>query len=93
MTASLIVGSIGLLVAVAGFIVNWRAIRREQSDRRQEIEDAWAREWASQRPVVYPLALPQWTDRSPASRARLLPLKNGGRGPALKVWRGHCHFA
>jgi len=81
----------GLAVAIAGFLVNRRAILSEQTDRKQEIDDAWAREWAAQRPVVYPLALPEWAYRSAGSRyavagnGRLLPLKNGGRGPALDV--------
>jgi hypothetical protein len=53
--------------------------------------DEWAREWARQRPVVYPLALRAWAYREAGGpyevigSARVLPLKNGGRGPALNV--------
>jgi hypothetical protein len=42
------------------------------------LDDAWAREWAAQRLVVYPLALPEWTyssGRYERGNARLLPLK------------------
>ena len=65
---SLVVAGAGLAVAIAGFLVNRRAILSEQTDRKQEIDDAWAREWAAQRPVVYPLALPEWAYRSAGSR-------------------------
>jgi len=75
---SLIVAGISVAIALAGFVVNAAAIRGEQSDRKQAIGDAWAREWAAQRPVVYPLA----GDKLVGTR---LPLKNGGKGPALNV--------
>lgn len=55
---------------------------------RKEVRDAWSREWAAQRPEVYPLSEREWvygTGRYAQGRARLLPLKNGGRGPALNV--------
>jgi hypothetical protein len=75
---SLLIAGGGLIVAVVGYLTN-----------RSAIKDAWAREWAAQRPIVYPLALHAWVSRqSPydgAYRANLLPLKNGGRGPALNV--------
>jgi len=84
-----VLGAAGLIVAVLGFLVNSLAIRREQGDRKRQFDDEWAREWASQRPVVYPLALFEWTHRSGRyelpGNARLLPLKNGGRGVALEV--------
>ena len=57
---------------------------------RKALEDSWTREWAAQRPVVYPVLLEEWLSgtsgmyRSGAHR-RLLPLKNGGRGPALNI--------
>lgn len=76
---SLALSAASLLVAFGGFMLNRRAIG-----------DEWAREWAAQRPVVYPLALHEWTHalgegRYRGGNARLLPLKNGGRGPALDV--------
>lgn len=79
-----------LLVSVLGFVTNWVAIRREQADRKEAIEAGWAGEWAAQRPVVYPLVLRDWAYGSEGSpyrlgNARVLPLKNGGRGPALNV--------
>jgi hypothetical protein len=90
MDAALVVALGSLLVAVLGFIVNARAIRREQADRTAQIEAEWAREWAAQRPVVYPVGLPEWAYASEGSpyrggNAMLLPIKNGGRGPALNV--------
>jgi hypothetical protein len=71
-------GSLG--VALGGYRANRRAI-----------SDEWAREWAAQRPVVYPLALRAWANREVggpyevSGNGRVLPLKNGGRGPALNV--------
>lgn len=90
MNASLWIAFGSLLVAVGGFIVNALAIRREAADRKQQIDDEWAREWAAQRPLVYPLALRDWAYASEGTRyrlgnARVLPLKNGGRGPAVNV--------
>ena len=78
-SASLLIGAGGLGVAIVGYRSN-----------RASIGDAWAREWAAQRPVIYP-ALPQeWlSGRSGGnahfSNCHLFPLKNGGRGPALNV--------
>src|SRR5579859_4130597 len=77
--ASLLVGGGGLAVAIVGYRSN-----------RGAIGDAWAREWAAQRPVIYPLLLDEWLsgqgDAYPgSSNRRLFPLKNGGRGPALNV--------
>ncbi len=74
---SLIVAAVGVTIALGGFLTNALAIRGERTDRRQASEDAWAREWASQRPVVYP--------RVPSRDAEMLTFKNGGRGPALNV--------
>jgi hypothetical protein len=87
---SLLVAIGGLAVAVLGYRANAEAIRREQADRKQQIEDEWTREWAAQRPLVYPLALRDWAYASEGTRYRLgnsgvLPLKNAGRGPALNV--------
>lgn len=81
---------VSLLVAIGGAVVNARAIRREETDRKEQIDAEWAREWAAQRPLVYPLALAEWAYASEGTRyrggnARVLPLKNGGRGPALSV--------
>lgn len=76
---SLIIGLGGLVVAIMGYWSN-----------RGAIGDAWAREWAAQRPVIYPLLLDEWLSShgdgyQDSSRGRLFPLKNGGRGPALNV--------
>jgi hypothetical protein len=78
------------LIGLAGFLVNWRQIRAERADRKEQSEAEWAREWAAQRPLVYPLPLREWvmaTDGPPyfGSNAMSIPLKNGGRGPALDV--------
>src|SRR5229473_7998313 len=88
--ASLLVALGGLGVATIGYISNARAIHREQIDRKEQIDGEWAREWAAQRPLVYPVALPEWVYASAGARyrdgnSRVLPLKNGGRGPALNV--------
>jgi hypothetical protein len=77
--ASLLVGGGGLTVAIMGYRSN-----------RNAIGDAWAREWAAQRPVIYPMLTDEWLSgrkggSSRLSACRLLPLKNGGRGPALNV--------
>jgi hypothetical protein len=77
--ASLLIGLAGLAVATLGYRSN-----------RKAIDDAWTREWAAQRAVVYPVLLDDWlSGNGPAyhhdGRMRLLPLKNGGRGPALNV--------
>ena len=87
---SLLVAMGGLLVAVLGYFFNSRAIHQEQADRAAAIDAGWASEWAAQRPVVYPLALPDWVYSTAGTRyegqnSRLLPLKNGGRGLALNV--------
>jgi hypothetical protein len=79
-----------LVVSIRGNRVNARAIEREQSDRKQQIDDEWAREWAAQRPLVYPVVLREWAYAGEGTNYRLgnkrvLPLKNGGRGPALNV--------
>jgi hypothetical protein len=77
---SLIVAFGSLAVALGGYRATKRAI-----------SDEWAREWAAQRPVVYPLVLRAWAYREGggpyevSGNARVLPLKNGGRGPALNV--------
>jgi len=76
---SLVIGVGGLSVAILGYRSN-----------REAISDAWAREWAAQRPVIYPLLLDEWlsaqggTDQASSSGC-VFPLKNGGRGPALNV--------
>jgi hypothetical protein len=77
--ASLLIGLGGLAVAILGYRSN-----------RKAIDDAWTREWAAQRAVVYPVLPDNWlSGRGPAhhhgGHTRLLPLKNGGRGPALNV--------
>jgi hypothetical protein len=76
--ASSVIGGGGLAVAILGYRSN-----------RKTIDDAWTREWAAQRPVVYPVLLDEWLSGSAAYQGggekRLLPLKNGGRGPALNV--------
>jgi hypothetical protein len=76
---SLVIGGGGLAVAILGYRSN-----------RKAIEDSWVREWAAHRPVVYPVLLDEWLSGSGAAyqqggHKRLLPLKNGGRGPALNV--------
>jgi len=77
--ASSLIGGSGLAVAIMGYLSNRRAI-----------DDAWVREWAAQRPVVYPVLLDDWlagqgTAYHGTENGRLFPLKNGGRGPALNV--------
>jgi hypothetical protein len=88
--ASLLVAIGGLAVAIIGYRLNATAIAREQDDRKEESEAGWAREWAAQRPLVYPIIERAWVYASAGSRyqggnARVLALKNGGRGPALNV--------
>src|SRR4051794_1491895 len=80
----------GVVIALAGSFVNGWQIRSERNDRKQQISDEWAKEWAAQRPVVYPLPTQSWAsplDGPPyfGSNAKLVPLMNGGRGPALNV--------
>jgi hypothetical protein len=75
---SLAVAIAGFVIAVATYLTNRRAIRREEADRKKAIEDAWAFEWAAQRPVLYPVL-------SRIAAVSQLPVKNGGRGPALNV--------
>ncbi len=88
--ASLLVAIGGLAVAIVGYRSNASAIRREQGDRKEESEAGWAREWAAQRPLVYPITEREWVyalagGRYQGGNARVLALKNGGRGPALNV--------
>src|SRR2546423_5119072 len=78
---SLVVAAVSVGIALAGFLVSARSIRTERDDRREGMGDAWAREWAAQRPVVYP-RLPAV---NPSGGQVYLKLKNGGRGPALNV--------
>jgi hypothetical protein len=79
-----------LAAAVATFLVAlvtlWLVIvtRGMVSASKKGLEDDWSREWAAQRPVVYPLASAEWA-RGEIPRKTVLPLKNGGRGPALNV--------
>jgi hypothetical protein len=62
------------------------AIRQEQTDRKDQIGYFWASEWARQRPVVYPVLTSKWLSQGGvAPMATRIPLKNGGRGPALNV--------
>jgi hypothetical protein len=87
------VGAAGVIVAVAGFASNSLSIRREERDRKQQIREEKERQWSAQRPVVYPLADPRWTEGTGPyeyDRSRRIPLKNGGRGPALNV-EGEVH--
>jgi hypothetical protein len=93
------IGLAGLVLAAVSLAYGFlqgrkhnRAIRQEQADRKDQIEAAWAFEWAAQRPLVYPVLLPvwlspRWEDESPytTTKGQLLPVKNGGRGPALNV--------
>jgi hypothetical protein len=51
---------------------------------KKGLDDEWSREWARQRPVVYPQPSLEWV-RGEIPRKNFLPLKNGGRGPALNV--------
>jgi hypothetical protein len=78
---SFAVATASVVIALAGFLVNFLSIRGETKDRREALGDAWAREWAAQRPFVYPL-LPK---EGAGVRQSYLKLKNGGRGPALNV--------
>ena len=66
--------TLGLVIVTRGMV----------SAAKKGLEDDWSREWAAQRPVVYPLASAEWT-KGEIPRKTLLPLKNGGRGPALNV--------
>lgn len=86
---SLVVALSGVAIGIIGYRSNATAIRREQTDRQEQLDAFWASEWAAQRPVVFPVLLPEWTSRRPNGRyhsnSHLIPLKNGGRGPALNV--------
>jgi hypothetical protein len=64
----LIVAAAGIAIALAGYLTN-----------RTALNDAWAREWTAQRPLVVP--------RVPANPggSEMLTFKNVGSGPALKV--------
>jgi hypothetical protein len=75
---SFVLATASVVIAVATFFTNRQAMRREQADRKKAIDDAWAFEWAAQRPVVYPVL-------SRVGEFGELPVKNGGRGPALNV--------
>jgi len=75
---SLLIAIAGLTVAALTYFSNREALRQEQADRKKAIDDAWAFEWAAQRPVLYPV-LSQMTANP------VLPVKNAGRGPALNV--------
>lgn len=61
-----------------------RATRGMVGAAKKGLEDDWSREWAAQRPVVYPLVSVEWA-YGHIPRKIVLPLKNGGRGPALNV--------
>ena len=69
-----------LALAVVTVWLGWLA--------KKQAGDAWAREWAAQRPEVYPLLVREWVhglERYGPVRLSVLPLKNGGRGPAIDV--------
>jgi hypothetical protein len=76
---SFLIATLGLVISVLSYFSSRGAISREQTDREKAIDDAWSFEWASQRPVVYPVL------SGVVSGSTALPLKNGGRGPALNV--------
>lgn len=59
---------------------------KEAADRQEQLAALWASDWAAQRPVVYPFLTANWPDAG----HQYLPLKNGGRGPALNM-RGILH--
>lgn len=80
---SLIVAAVGTVIALAGYVKNARAIDDEKRDRRDAIDAGWAREWAAQRPVLYPQR-PTLGATGPGGLTTLA-VKNGGRGPALNV--------
>lgn len=71
-----------LVAAVTLWLVT--ATRGMVSAAKRGLDDDWAREWAGQRPVVYPLTSVEWA-QGHIPRKTVLPLKNGGRGPALNV--------
>ena len=58
--------------------------KRMVNAAKKGLDDEWSREWAAQRPVVYPLSSEEWA-HGLRPRKLILPLKNGGRGPALNV--------
>jgi hypothetical protein len=73
--------AIGTLALSAGTV--WLGVQA-----KKQVDGEWAREWAAQRPEVYPLMTHEWvrgTGLYDRRRRNLLPLKNGGRGPALNV--------
>jgi len=86
MDVSLWIALASLLLAGGSLAVAFLAYQAS----RKALEDSWTREWAAQRPVIYPVLLEEWLSgtsgiyRSGAHK-RLFPLKNGGRGPALNV--------
>lgn len=72
-------------VLVAGVTLGLVIVTKAMvSATKRGLEDDWGREWAAQRPLVYPLASAEWA-RGEVPRKTILPLKNGGRGPALNV--------
>jgi hypothetical protein len=75
-------GATTLVAGVTLWLVT--ATRGMVGAAKKGLEDDWAREWAAQRPVVYPLASVEWA-QGHIPRKTVLPLKNGGRGPALNV--------
>lgn len=85
--AALAISFLSFAFGVWQYRRNSAAIRREQSDREDQIGYFWASEWARQRPVVYPVLTKGWlnTQAGVAPFEEFLPLKNGGRGPALNV--------
>jgi hypothetical protein len=85
---ALIVAAVAAAVSALATVVAVRVAKKSNEDR-------WAFEWAGQRPVVYPLLSLDWLRGAGAyvnplamsgqACRGLLPLKNGGRGPALNV--------
>jgi hypothetical protein len=80
---------VSVVLGTGGFVWNARAIRREQRDRKEALSDAWAREWGAQHALVCPHLPADYisgrADTRYESGDLLLPLKNGGRGPAFNV--------
>src|SRR5438874_11929561 len=71
-----------LLIGILGGVLGPTIALLAYFSSRKAISDEWAREWAAQRPVVYPV-LDQLA--SGGTSKPYLPPKNGGRGPALNV--------
>jgi hypothetical protein len=72
-----------VLLALATF---WLVLmtKRAVEVTRKGLDDEWGREWARQRPLVYPYTPVEWA-QGHQPRKTVLLLKNGGRGPALNV--------